>query len=102
MTHPADDNESPIILTSRESLRLLELIENPPPRNEKFVQAMNRYQASIDEPRLPAQDDGPLTNEDISALMGYPDFLVGGVLTFQPLKPSGVWLHYSQVKVRHQ
>jgi len=102
MTHPADDNESPIILTSRESLRLLELIENPPPRNQKFVQAMNRYQASIDEPRLPAQDDGPLTNEDISALMGYPDFLVGGVLTFQPLKPSGVWLHYSQVKVRHQ
>jgi len=71
MTHPADDKESPIILTSLESLRLLELIENPPPRNEKFLQAMNRYQASIDEPRLPAQefkDDGPLTNEDISNL----------------------------------
>jgi len=71
MTHPADDKESPIILTSLESLRLLELIENPPPRNEKFLQAMNRYQASIDEPRLPAQefkDDGSLTNEDISNL----------------------------------
>lgn len=68
MTHPADDKESPIILTSRESLRLLELIENPPPRNEKFVQAMNRYQASIDEPRLATQDDGPLANEDISNL----------------------------------
>jgi uncharacterized protein (DUF1778 family) len=32
------------VLTRRESLRLLELIENPPPRNEKFLQAMNRYQ----------------------------------------------------------
>jgi len=60
-----------LILTRRESMRLLELIENPPPRNDKFLQAMNRYQASIDEPRLPAQefkDDGPLTNEDISNL----------------------------------
>jgi len=33
------ENESTIVLTRRESLRLLELIENPPPRNEKFLQA---------------------------------------------------------------
>ena len=38
------ESESTIALTRRESLRLLELIENPPPRNEKFLQAMNRYQ----------------------------------------------------------
>ncbi len=38
------ESESTIVLTRRESLRLLELIENPPPRNEKFLQAMNDYQ----------------------------------------------------------
>jgi uncharacterized protein (DUF1778 family) len=38
------ENESTMALTRRESLRLLELIENPPPRNKKFRQAMARYQ----------------------------------------------------------
>lgn len=38
------ESESRIALTGRESLRLLELIENPPPRNEKFLQAQARYQ----------------------------------------------------------
>ena len=38
------ENESTIVLTRRESLRLLELIENPPVRNEKFLQAQTRYQ----------------------------------------------------------
>ena len=38
------ERESTIIMTRRESLRLLELLENPTPRNEKFLQAMNRYQ----------------------------------------------------------
>ena len=37
------ENESTIILTRRESLRLLEMMENPPPRNEKFLQAQARY-----------------------------------------------------------
>jgi uncharacterized protein (DUF1778 family) len=37
-------SESTIVLTRRESLRLLELMENPPPRNEKFLQAQSRYQ----------------------------------------------------------
>ncbi|MEW6057971.1 MAG: hypothetical protein AB1540_15290 [Bdellovibrionota bacterium] len=37
----AQDNQ--LILTRRESLRLLELIENPPLRNEKFLQAMSLY-----------------------------------------------------------
>lgn len=36
--------ESTIVLTRRESLRLLEMMENPPPRNEKFIQAQARYQ----------------------------------------------------------
>ena len=38
------ERESTIDMTRRESLRLLELLENPPPRNKKFLQAMNRYQ----------------------------------------------------------
>lgn len=37
------ENESMITLTRRESMRLLELIENPPPLNEKFLQARDRY-----------------------------------------------------------
>lgn len=38
------ESESTIVLTRRESLRLLEMIENPPSRNEKFLQAQARYQ----------------------------------------------------------
>ena len=38
------DDEAVIVLTRRESLRLLELLENPPPRNAKFLQAQERYQ----------------------------------------------------------
>lgn len=37
------ESESTIVLTRRESLRLLELIENPPQRNEKFIEAQARY-----------------------------------------------------------
>lgn len=37
------ESESTIVLTRRESLRLLEMIENPPPRNKKFLQAQARY-----------------------------------------------------------
>ena len=37
------ESESTIVLTRRESLRLLEMIENPPPRNERFLQAQARY-----------------------------------------------------------
>lgn len=37
------EDDEPIVLTRRESLRLLELIENPPPRTEKFIQAMANY-----------------------------------------------------------
>lgn len=38
------ESESTIVLTRRESLRLLEMIDNPPPRTEKFFQAQARYQ----------------------------------------------------------
>lgn len=38
------ESESTIVLSRRESLRLLELIENPPPRNEKYLEAQARYQ----------------------------------------------------------
>ncbi|MBC7598467.1 MAG: DUF1778 domain-containing protein [Polaromonas sp.] len=37
------DSETAITLTRRESLRLLEMLENPPVRNEKFLQALARY-----------------------------------------------------------
>ncbi|MBV2193392.1 MAG: DUF1778 domain-containing protein [Azonexus sp.] len=39
------ESETTLALTRRESLRLLEMIENPPPRNEKFLQAQARYQS---------------------------------------------------------
>lgn len=38
------ESESMITLTRRESLRLLEMIESPPQRNAKFLQAQARYQ----------------------------------------------------------
>jgi len=37
------ESESTIVMTRRESLRLLELMDNPPPRNEAFLQAQSRY-----------------------------------------------------------
>ena len=37
------ESESSIVLTRRESLRLLDLMENPPPRNKKFLQAQAKY-----------------------------------------------------------
>jgi len=41
--------ESTIVLTRRESLRLLELMENPPPRNERFLEAQARYRRKMNE-----------------------------------------------------
>ena len=38
------ESETTLALTRRESLRLLELIENPPPRNEHFNKLMADYQ----------------------------------------------------------
>jgi uncharacterized protein (DUF1778 family) len=38
------ESETLMVLSKRESLRLFEMIENPPPRNEKFLQAQVRYQ----------------------------------------------------------
>ena len=38
------ESESTIVLTRRESLRLMEMLESPPPRNKKFLQAQARYQ----------------------------------------------------------
>lgn len=37
------ESESTLVLTRRESLRLLEMMEAPPERNEKFLQAQARY-----------------------------------------------------------
>jgi len=38
------ESQSAIVLTRRESLRLLELLEHPPVRDERFLQAQARYQ----------------------------------------------------------
>lgn len=37
------ESESTLVLTRQESLRLMELLENPPSRNEKFLQAQAHY-----------------------------------------------------------
>jgi uncharacterized protein (DUF1778 family) len=37
------ESESTIVLTRRESLMILDLIENPAPRNAKFLEAQARY-----------------------------------------------------------
>jgi uncharacterized protein (DUF1778 family) len=37
------ERESTLVLTRTESLRLLEVMDNPPLRNEKFLQAQARY-----------------------------------------------------------
>jgi uncharacterized protein (DUF1778 family) len=49
------ESESTIALTRRESLRLLEMIENPPPRNEKFLQAQARYRRMKNDAGSPAE-----------------------------------------------
>lgn len=41
------ESESTIILTRRELLRVLELIENPPTRTEKFTQAMVLHNETV-------------------------------------------------------
>jgi uncharacterized protein (DUF1778 family) len=44
------ESESTIVLTRRESLRLLELIENPPPMNAKLKKLMADYeQGRVDD-----------------------------------------------------
>lgn len=37
------ESESRIVLTRKESLRILELMENPPPMNEKLKKLMSGY-----------------------------------------------------------
>lgn len=42
-TQPAADPESTMVLTLAGSLQLLNLLENPPPRNQKFLEAQAWY-----------------------------------------------------------
>lgn len=44
----ADETESTIVLTRRESMRLLQLLESPPPRNKRFLRAQARYKRLFD------------------------------------------------------
>jgi uncharacterized protein (DUF1778 family) len=41
------ESESSLQLTQRESVRLLEMIENPPARNARFVAAQARYRSTL-------------------------------------------------------
>lgn len=41
------ESESTLVLTRRESVRLLDLIENPPPRNELFLKAQAKYRKTF-------------------------------------------------------
>lgn len=40
---PRDDNEFPRPLSERDSIALIEMLENPPPPNEALKQAVARY-----------------------------------------------------------
>lgn len=44
----ADESDSIIILTRRESLRVLEMIETPPRRNARFLRAQARHKRLFD------------------------------------------------------
>ncbi len=37
------ESEAAMVMTRRESLRLIELLDHPPPRNAKFLAAQGRY-----------------------------------------------------------
>ncbi len=44
-----EDDEQTIVLTERESRRLTELLEHPPPRNENFVKAMAQHREMLSQ-----------------------------------------------------
>jgi uncharacterized protein (DUF1778 family) len=53
------ESESTVILTRRESLRLLELIENPPPKNAKLKKLMADYEKGRADDRDSSIDWSP-------------------------------------------
>ncbi len=53
-------------LTERESLRLAEILETPPERNEKFNAAQARYKSAKSATLI---DVEPMTNLDLKALI---------------------------------
>lgn len=50
------ESESTLVLTQQESMRLLEILDNPPPRNEKFLAAQARHKKIREE--ATSQDAG--------------------------------------------
>lgn len=86
------ESESIIVLTRRESLRLLELIDNPPPRNKKFLQAQARYQRTknqSDERRLPFEVKVPSK----SSRKALAEIAAGKVKTFATVDALMADLH---------
>jgi uncharacterized protein (DUF1778 family) len=49
------ESETSIVLTRKESLWLLDLLDNPPPRNKKFLQAQARYRRMKSDDRSPTK-----------------------------------------------
>ena len=47
------ESETTIVASRRESIRLLELLENPPPHNDKFLQAQANYERTRDADPAP-------------------------------------------------
>lgn len=41
------ESEPLLVLSLKESLRILDLIENPPPKNDKFLAAMARSEQQL-------------------------------------------------------
>ena len=70
LAKPPEENESTLVLTERESRRLLELMESPPPRSERFLAARARYHQHL-EAEEPAIENNkaplePVLSETVS------------------------------------
>lgn len=65
-----EEDESTLVLTERESRRLLELMESPPPRSERFLAGRTRYRQHLEAEDRAIEDDGdsldPVRSETIS------------------------------------
>lgn len=52
-----EEASSAIVLTRRESMQLLDMIENPRPRSERFEAAMARYKVLVEGERSGGRDE---------------------------------------------
>ena len=64
-----EKDETTLVLNERESRRLLELMESPPPRSEHFLAAIARYREWL-------RDNGPSVGVDTCAWMAHQAYLL--------------------------